>query len=88
MTRRKRNAQYNAAGCKVCGNPKIGRGIAKHLLGAHHGLKHADYKKCFSAGKTLVDRLSVTGFTLPDSKRPKKVVIHTLVRRFTISNRH
>lgn len=80
MPRRKRNVQYNAAGCKVCGDPDVGRGIVKHLQGAH-GLKLSDYKKCFDGGKSVVNKLIETGTA---SGGKKRVIMHVMVRRFLI----
>lgn len=80
MPRRRKWAQYYAAGCKICGDKTVGRGIAKHVDGAH-SVTHAAYKKCFESGQVIVDTLEETGTA---AKGKKKVVIHVLVRRFTV----
>jgi hypothetical protein len=80
MPRKKKNTQQNTSGCKVCGNPDIGRGILKHLKGMHN-LKLADYKKCFKTGQIIVDKLVESG-TAGGGK--KRVVMHVLVRKFTL----
>jgi len=81
MSRTKKNAQRFASGCKVCGNPDVGRGISKHLEGAHGGLRLADYKKCFNGGRVVVDKLVETGTA---ARGTQKVVLHVLVRKFLI----
>lgn len=77
---RRRNIQQKASGCKVCGNPDVGRGILKHLKGCHD-LKLNDYKKCFNSGQKILDQLVETGTAANGTKR---VVIHVLVRKFTL----
>lgn len=77
---RKRYAQHKTSGCKVCGNPDVGRGILKHLKGCHN-INLKDYKKCFDSGQKIMDKLVVTGTA---GNGEKRVVIHVLVRRFTI----
>ena len=79
MPRRRKYAQYSAAGCKICGDPTVGRGIAKHVEG--HSVAHAAYKACFESGQVIVDTLEETGTT---SGGKKKVLVHVLVRRFTV----
>lgn len=80
MPRRRKWAQYVAAGCKICGDKTVGRGIARHVDGAH-GVKYTAYKKCFDSGQVIVDTLEETGTT---AKGKKKVTVHVLVRRFTV----
>jgi len=80
MPRRRKYAQYYAAGCKICGDTTVGRGIAKHVEGAH-SVKYAAYKACFESGRAIVDTLEETGTA---AKGKKKAVIHVLVRRFTV----
>ncbi len=48
MPRRRKYAKYNAAGCKICGDKTVGRGISKHVEG-EHSVKYAAYKQCFGA---------------------------------------
>jgi hypothetical protein len=79
MPRRRKYAQYYASGCKICGDKKIGRGIAKHVQSAH-GVDHAAYKRCFESGRVIVDTLEEAGTTA----QGKKVVMHVLVRRFVV----
>lgn len=80
MPRRRKYAQQYASGCKICGDRTVGRGIAAHVKGAH-GVDHAAYKACFEAGRAIVDTLEETGTT---AQGKKKVVVHVLVRRFTV----
>jgi hypothetical protein len=82
MPRRKKYAQYSARGCKICGDSSVGRGIAKHLEGAHK-VTLAAYKTCFSSGKIIVDKLEESGTAAQGTKR---VMVHVLVRRFTVAS--
>jgi hypothetical protein len=80
MPRRRKYAQYRASGCKICGDKTIGRGIARHVQGAH-AVDHDTYRKCFESGQVIVDTLVETGTT---AQGKRKVIIHALVRRFTV----
>ena len=80
MPRRRKYAQYYTSGCKICGDKRVGRGLAKHLQGAH-GLKHEDYVKCFGSGTVILDTLEQSGTA---GGGAKKVMIHVLVRRFLV----
>ena len=79
MPKRRKYAQYSASGCKICGDKTVGRGIANHVKSAHK-IEHAAYKVCFGSGKVIVDTLEQTGTV----KGEKKVIIHALIRRFTV----
>lgn len=78
MPRRRKYAQYQAAGCKICGDKTVGRGIAKHVEG--HSVTYAAYRACFESGRVIVDTLEASGKT-PGGRT---VVIHVLVRRFAV----
>lgn len=78
MARRRKYAQYDATGCKICGDKTVGRGIAKHLQA--HSLTYDAYKACFKSGKVILDELKEAGKTA----QGKKVMVHVLVRRFTV----
>ena len=80
MAKRRKNVQVHPSGCKICGDKRVGRGIAKHLEGAH-GLEFQAYKKCFGSGKVILDSLTQTGTA---ANGTKKVMIHVLVRRFLV----
>ena len=82
MARPRKYAQRRARGCRICGDPSIGRGIEKHVRGAH-GVRYHDYQTCFTDnGKPIIDKLIDTGSTThPGGQR---VVLHVLVKRFTI----
>jgi hypothetical protein len=82
MPRKKKYAQQVAKGCKLCGDPSVGRGIEKHVSQGH-GVDYETYKKCFeSSGEVVFDELKDTGKLMTTSK--KRVVIHVLVRRFEV----
>lgn len=79
MPRRRKYAQYNAQGCKICGKP-IGRGIDRHVEG--HGVRYQDYKRCFESGEVIFDELKDTGKV--STKNRKQVFLHVLLRRFEV----
>ena len=79
MPRHRKYVQYNAAGCKICGDKTVGRGTSKHVEGEHL-VPYDAYKKCFESGKVVVDTLEESGKT----GQGKKVMIHVLVRRFFV----
>lgn len=69
----KKHAQrFISNGCLICGEA-VGRGIAKHVKGAHK-VRYASYMKCFFAeeGKKLLTQRIESG----------KNVFTVLVRRF------
>jgi len=79
MPRRKKYAQYNTQGCKICGQP-IGRGIDRHVEG--HGIRYQDYRQCFESGQIIFDELKDTGKVTRKGKR--RVFLHVLIRRFEV----
>lgn len=81
MARYKKNEQRYAQGCKICGDPSIGRGIDKHV--EKHGITYATYKKCFDFyGEVVFDELKDTGKTAKNGT--KRVILHVLVKRFEV----
>lgn len=85
MARRKKYAQQFAKGCKLCGDPSIGRGIERHVKD-YHRIEYKHYRQCFeTSGEVIFDELRDTGKTTRDGK--KRVILHVLVKRFTVENR-
>lgn len=81
MSRRRKHSQRHAKGCRLCGDPTIGRGIQKHVQGAH-SISYENYLRCFEeSGRIITDQLIPTGTADQGTKR---VIIHVLVRRFTV----
>lgn len=82
MGRRKKFAQQSAKGCKLCGNPGIGRGIGQHVKDSH-GMPYEHYRQCFeTSGEIIFDELRDTGRTVGGGKR--RVILHVLVKRFEV----
>jgi hypothetical protein len=80
MARRKKYKQYEASGCRLCGDPSIGRGISKHVKDVHK-IEYDAYTQCFGAGTILVDKLEKSGQT---AQGRKKIMIHVSVRKFIV----
>ena len=81
MARRKKGSQKNPKGCKVCGDPDVGRGIQKHVAEGHR-ISYTAYLKCFQeGGKVIVARLVETGKI---HKSGERVMVHVFVRKFIV----
>jgi len=83
MPKYRKNAQRFAKGCRICGDPTVGRGIQKHVDGAHPKVSYKAYKAIFNDDGVVTDELITTNVTAGGGK--KRVVMHVLVRRFTVS---
>jgi hypothetical protein len=68
MARGKKYKQYEAHGCRLCGDPSVGRGIHKHVEGFHK-ISYDVYTQCFGAGTILVDKLEDSGRTAQGVRR-------------------
>jgi hypothetical protein len=80
--RSKTNAQRNAKGCLLCGDPKIGRGLSRHVEDTH-SIPYNHYRQCFTqSGKVITNQLIDTGSTT--KKGTKRVILHVLVKEFRV----
>jgi hypothetical protein len=80
MPRSKKYAQRSAKGCRLCGDPEIGRGIQNHVKETH-SMKYEDYCRCFEkSGKLILDQLLDIGKTTTG----KRIIMHFLVKRFEL----
>lgn len=82
MPKYRKNAQRFAKGCRICGDPSVGRGIRQHVEGAHPDVSYKAYTAIFNDEGVVTDDLITTGVTAGGGKM--KVVMHVLVRRFTV----
>ena len=80
MSRPKKYSQRFAKGCKLCGDPNLGRGIERHVTNAHQ-MDYDSYRKCFeSSGQIVFDELRESGQT----RSGKRVILHVLIRKFLV----
>jgi hypothetical protein len=85
MARPPKFKQRNPKGCKLCGDLTVGRGIQMHVKKVHK-IPYKTYLACFESGGILLDKLIDTGHRSTSKIRgtTSKVIIHILVRRFSV----
>jgi hypothetical protein len=89
MPRQPKYRQRKSRGCKLCGDPQVGRGIQTHVKNIHN-ISYKAYQKCFDEGEILLNTLIDTGHVQTgrlNRRNPHKIMIHVFVRRFAVKAR-